>query len=53
MEQGSGARQGRHSFAAHRAVAEAGKMTGMRKGRIEIVDAEIRGRKGQTGIVGV
>lgn len=28
-------------------------MTGRRKGRIEIVDAEIRGRRGQTGTVGV
>lgn len=28
-------------------------MTGMRKGRIGIVGAEIHGRKGQTGIVGV
>lgn len=28
-------------------------MTGMRKGRIEIVGAENRDQKGQTGIVGV
>lgn len=53
VEQGSEVRQGRHSFAVHRAVVEVGKMTGMRKGRIGIVGAEIHGRKGQTGIVGV
>lgn len=53
VEQGSGVHQDRHSSAVHRAVVEAGKMTGMPKGPIEIVDGEIRGLKGQTGIVGV